>query len=97
MQTIHVQGTDLAYEEKDILKFDEGLIGMPQLRRMVLIHYSEIAPLMLLCSLDQADVMFLVLETKAHIPDYAPRFFQSDFARPAPAPPRTLRARCRTE
>ena len=74
MQTIHVQGTDLAYEEKDILKFDEGLIGMPQLRRMVLIHYSEIAPLMLLCSLDQADVMFLVLETKAHIPDYAPRF-----------------------
>lgn len=74
MQTIHVQGTDLAYEEKDILKFDEGLIGMPQLRRMVLIQYSEIAPLLLLCSLDQPDVTFLVLDAKAHVPDYAPRF-----------------------
>lgn len=74
MQTIRVQGTDLAYEEKDILKFDEGLIGMPQLRRMVLIHYTEIAPLLLLCALDQPDVTFLVLDANAHIPDYAPRF-----------------------
>ena len=74
MQTIRVQGTDLAYEEKDILKFDEGLIGMPQLRRMALIHYTEIAPLLLLCSLDQPDVTFLVLEANAHLPDYAPRF-----------------------
>ncbi|MBL8207809.1 MAG: flagellar assembly protein FliW [Blastocatellia bacterium] len=74
MQTIHVQGTDLAYEEKDLIRFDEGLIGMPQLHRMVLIHYSEIAPLLLLCSLDQPEVTFLVLEAVAHVPDYAPRF-----------------------
>lgn len=74
MQTIRVQGTDLAYEEKDILRFDEGLIGMPQLRRMVLIHYSEIAPLLLLCSLDQPDVTFLVLEANVHFPAYGPRF-----------------------
>ncbi len=74
MQTIHVQGTDLAYEEKDILKFDEGLIGMPQLQRMVLIHYSEIEPLLLLCALDQPDVTFLVLEANSHVPNYAPCF-----------------------
>lgn len=74
MQTIRVQGTDLAYEEKDILRFDEGLVGMPQLRRMVLIHYSEIAPLLLLCSLEQPDVTFLVLDASAHFPAYAPRF-----------------------
>jgi flagellar assembly factor FliW len=73
MPTIHVQGTELAYEEKDILKFDEGLIGLPQLRQMVLLHYSEIAPLLLLCSLEQPDVSFLVLEATAHFPEYAPR------------------------
>lgn len=74
MPTICVQGTNLTYEEKDILKFDEGLIGMPQLQRMVLLHYSEIAPLLLLCSLDQPEFTFLVLEPQAHMPDYAPRF-----------------------
>lgn len=73
MQTVRVQGTELAYEEKDILKFDEGLIGMPQLRRMVLIHYSEIAPLLLLCALDQPDITFLVIDANAHVPEYAPR------------------------
>lgn len=74
MATIRVQGTELTYEEKDIIRFDEGLVGMPQLRRMVLIHYTEIAPLLLLGSLDDPQVAFLVLETKAHVPDYAPSF-----------------------
>lgn len=77
MQTIHVQGTDLPYEEKDILRFDEGLIGMSQLRRLALINYSEISPLLLLCSLDYPEVTFLVLEAKAHFPDYAPHFSES--------------------
>lgn len=72
MATICVQGTELQYEDKDIIRFDEGLIGMPQLRRMVLIHYTEIAPLLLLCALDEPQIAFLVLETKAHVPAYAP-------------------------
>jgi flagellar assembly factor FliW len=77
MATIRVQGTDLTYEEKDIIRFDEGLIGMPQLRRMVLMQYTDIAPLLLLGSLDDPQVAFLVLETKAHVPDYAPSFAAS--------------------
>jgi flagellar assembly factor FliW len=77
MPTIHVQGTELAYEEKDILKFDEGLIGLPQLRQMVLLHYTEIAPLLLLCSLEQPDVTFLVLEATTYFPDYAPRLSEA--------------------
>jgi flagellar assembly factor FliW len=77
MATICVQGTNLAYEEKDIIKFEEGLIGLPQLRRLVLINYTEIAPLLLLCPLDDPQIAFLVLETKAHVPAYAPRFAAS--------------------
>jgi flagellar assembly factor FliW len=77
MATICVQGTNLTYEEKDIIQFEEGLIGLPQLRRMVLINYTEIAPLLLLCPLDDPQVAFLVLEAKAHVPDYAPSFADS--------------------
>ncbi len=74
MATICVQGTDLSYGEEDIIRFEEGLIGMPQLRRMVLLNYTEVAPILLLCSLDDPQIAFLVLEAKAHVPDYAPQF-----------------------
>lgn len=73
MATIRVQGVELRYEEQDIIRFDEGLIGMPQLRRMVLIHYTEVAPILLLCALDDPAVTFLVLETQSHLPTYTPQ------------------------
>lgn len=74
MGSICIQGTDLIYGEKDIIRFEEGLIGMPQLRRMVLINYTEVAPILLLCSLDDPAIAFLVLETKSHVPAYTPQF-----------------------
>ena len=77
MATICVQGVELSYEEKDIIRFDEGLIGMPQLRRLVLINYTEVAPILLLCSLDDPQFAFLVLETTPHLPAYAPQFSAS--------------------
>ena len=74
MATICVQGTDLSYGEADIIRFEEGLIGMPQLRRMVLLHYTEVAPILLLCALEEPQIAFLVLEAKSHMPDYTPQF-----------------------
>ncbi len=74
MGSICIQGTDLTYGENDIIRFEEGLIGMPQLRQMVLIHYTEVAPILLLCSLDEPAVAFLVLEAKSHVPSYMPPF-----------------------
>ncbi|MFN7927435.1 MAG: flagellar assembly protein FliW [Blastocatellia bacterium] len=74
MATIRVQGVELSYEEQDIIRFDEGLIGMPQLRRMVLLNYTEVAPILLLCALDDPTIAFLVLESKTHLPAYAPQF-----------------------
>lgn len=72
MATIRIQGTDLEYQDKDVINFDEGLIGMPHLRRMVLINYSEIDPFFLLCSLDDQQVNFLVLNACSHFNDYSP-------------------------
>lgn len=73
MATIRIQGTDLEYHDKDAIIFDEGLIGMPHLRSMVLINYSEIEPFFLLCSLDDQQVNFLVLDARVHFGDYSPQ------------------------
>lgn len=62
MPTLRIQGTDLSYDEADIITFDEGLIGLPHLRRMVLVRQDDIAPLLWLASLDDPRVAFLVVE-----------------------------------
>jgi flagellar assembly factor FliW len=72
MQTIHIQGTELAYDETSVVTFDEGLIGLPQLRRMVLVRQTDIEPFMWLASLEDEQTAFLVVEPLALFPDYAP-------------------------
>lgn len=73
MPTICLQGSDLTYDEKDVIQFDEGLIGMPYLRRLSLLARPDVAPLLLLCSLDNPHISFLVLDACSHFPDYAPK------------------------
>jgi flagellar assembly factor FliW len=72
MPTIRIQGTDLPYDEAAIITFAEGLIGLPQLRRMVLISQEGLAPFLWLASLDDPEVTFLVVEPREIFPDYAP-------------------------
>ncbi len=71
MPTIHIQETELPYEEADIVTFDEGLIGLPQLRRMVLVRQHDIEPFMWLASPDDPQSTFLVVEPRSLFPDYA--------------------------
>ncbi len=72
MSTIRIQGTELSYTESDIITFAEGMIGLPHLRRMVLINQSDIEPFLWLASLDDPSVVFLVIEPRTVFPDYAP-------------------------
>jgi len=73
MSTIRIQGTELSYTESDIITFAEGMIGLPHLRRMVLIHQSDIEPFLWLASLDDPSVVFLVIEPRTAFPDYTPQ------------------------
>jgi flagellar assembly factor FliW len=72
MPTLCVQKVELPYTAKDIIRFDEGIIGMPDVKQMVLVHQDEIAPFLWLVSLDEASLGFLVLQAQAFFPDYAP-------------------------
>lgn len=70
MPTIHIQGVDLAYKEDSIITFEEGLIGFPGLKRMVLVRQSSIEPFLWLASLDDTAVVFLVIDPRQLFPGY---------------------------
>lgn len=73
MPTIRIQGTELSYDDGNIITFDEGLIGMPHLKYMVLVEQSDIAPFHWLASLDDARVAFLVVNPQLVYPSYSPQ------------------------
>lgn len=72
MPTLCVQKVDLPYTEKDIIRFEEGIIGMPDVRRMVLVNQDDIAPFLWLVSLDEPNIGFLVLHPQSVFTGYAP-------------------------
>src|SRR3954469_3804630 len=70
MPTICIQGVELAYEETSIIKFEEGLIGFPELKRMVLVRQSSVEPFLWFASLDDASIAFLVVDPRPLFPGY---------------------------
>ncbi len=72
MPTIRIQSKDLSYDEVDVITFDEGLVGMPNLRRMVVVAQPEIAPFLWLASVEEPETAFLVMEPREQFEQYAP-------------------------
>ncbi len=72
MPSIMIQRTELSYEEADVINFPEGLIGLPHLRRMVLVRQPSTEPFLWLASLDDPEVAFLVAEPCQLFPNYSP-------------------------
>ncbi|MEJ7708588.1 MAG: flagellar assembly protein FliW [Pyrinomonadaceae bacterium] len=52
------------------MTFEQGLIGMPQLKRFVLAKEPDAEPLLWLASHDDDAVSFLVIDPKLIAPDY---------------------------
>lgn len=73
MATIRIQGMELNYDDKDVIVFPEGLIGLPHLKRVVVIKQSLIEPFYWLVSLDHDDLAFVVVETNALFPRFTPQ------------------------
>ncbi len=64
MPTIAIHGIELEYHEDGIILFEEGMIGMPNLRRFVLIRQEGIEPFLWLASLDAPHTTFLVTDAR---------------------------------
>jgi len=72
MQTIKIQQKDYFYDEREIISFAEGLIGLPEMRRAVLIPLPECAPFCWLASVDDEKNRFIVVNPHEIYADYRP-------------------------
>ena len=62
MPTITINTKEYHYDESQIINFTEGLIGMPELRRAVLIPMDDYAPFCWLASVDGDKPQFIVVD-----------------------------------
>jgi len=76
MPSINIKGQEYKYLDDEILNFTEGLVGLPELRRAVLIRLPEYEPFCWLASLDDEKTRFIVVNPHEIFADYKP----SDFA-----------------
>jgi len=73
MPTLRIQGNEIPYEEKDIITFPEGLIGLPHLTRMVAVKEATIEPFIWFAAVNGDDVAFVVAEAYSLFPSYEPK------------------------
>src|SRR6185295_2680534 len=72
MPTLRIQGNEIPYDEKDIITFPEGLIGLPNLTKMVAVKQSSIEPFIWFASVSEDNVAFVVAEAHLLYPNYSP-------------------------
>ena len=75
MPKIAIRKTEYSYDETDVIVFDEGLIGLPEVRRTVLVKLPDYQPFSWLIALDNPETRFLVvnpLEIFASYESYIP-------------------------
>lgn len=62
MSTIQIRQKNYMYHPQDVIEFAEGLIGLPEMRRAVLIEMDEFEPFMWLASLENEKDRFIVVD-----------------------------------
>ena len=67
---ITIKGTEYFYDDSEIINFSEGLIGLPEMRRAVLIAMSEFEPFCWLASLENENTRFIVVDPLAIFTSY---------------------------
>ena len=72
MPTLRIQGNEIPYDEKDIISFPEGLIGLPNLTQMVAVKQAAIEPFIWFASVNEDNVAFVVAEAHSIFPNYQP-------------------------
>lgn len=65
MPNITILKQEITYDAADIITFPEGLVGLPRLRRMVLVRRPDLEPFLWLASLDDPSVAFVVVNPRA--------------------------------
>ena len=72
MPTINIKEQEFSYGADEIINFSEGLIGLPEMRRAVLIPIAEYEPFCWLASMEDEKTRFIVVNPHAIFADYCP-------------------------
>ena len=73
MEFISERFGKIEYDEAEVIRFSDGLIGFPGMCRFFLYVDERVAPLAWLHSLDDANLAFLVCDPFIFFPDYEVR------------------------
>jgi len=79
MSMITIKEKEYTYNESEIINFAEGLIGLPEMRRAVLIPMDEYSPFCWLTSVDDEKSRFVVVNPREIFAGYEP-FASNDSA-----------------
>lgn len=58
---INIKGKEYAYDENEVVNFAEGLVGLPEMRRAVVIPMAEYEPFCWLASVEDETNRFIVV------------------------------------
>ncbi|MFM9904738.1 MAG: flagellar assembly protein FliW [Pyrinomonadaceae bacterium] len=72
MQLISINEREYSFEDGEIIEFAEGLIGLPEMRRAVLIEMDEYQPFCWLASLENENTRFIVVDPQKIFEGYNP-------------------------
>lgn len=75
MPSIFIKGKEYSYSEAEIINFSEGLIGLPSIRRAVLVPLPDCEPFFWLASMNDEKFRFVVVNPNEIFPEYNPSEF----------------------
>jgi flagellar assembly factor FliW len=75
MPSLNIKGQIFCYRDDEIINFNEGLVGLPEMRRAVLIPLAEYEPFCWLASMDDEKTRFIVVDPFEIFADYNPGDF----------------------
>lgn len=78
MQLIGTRFGTIDYSDNELISFTEGLIGLPQLTKFLVVPHKEDSPFRWLQSIEEPSLAFLVANPWHYFPDFAPDLSDHD-------------------
>lgn len=72
MPKLEIKGQEYEYHDSTVIEFVEGLIGLPRLKKAVLVEDPGFQPFLWLAGVDDQDSRFIVVEPGLIFPEYKP-------------------------
>lgn len=66
------------FEETDIVRFDQGIIGFPELSNFIILTPEGNTPFKWMQSIDNLDITFVIINPQLVVPDYKITINRSD-------------------